>query len=83
MLSVPAEHVDELLELAAAEDVEATVIGQFGTQKQRIGIAVSADRKSADWRWHFCMMALPMPTRKAMLSNVKPHGRQQPVGIGR
>jgi len=32
VLSVPQEHVDELLKLAAGEDVEATVIGTFGTE---------------------------------------------------
>src|SRR5439155_19284730 len=31
VLSVPQERVEELLELARGEDVEATVIGRFGT----------------------------------------------------
>ena len=35
VLSVPQEKLDELLELSAAEDVEATVIGTFGTDEPR------------------------------------------------
>ena len=35
-LSVPQTKVAELLQLAASEDVEATVIGTFGTPKAEI-----------------------------------------------
>src|SRR4029434_2264630 len=35
-LSVPAEHVEEILKLAASEDVEATVIGTFGTPQREL-----------------------------------------------
>ena len=37
MLSVPQEKLDELLELSASEDVEATVIGTFGTPRRGAG----------------------------------------------
>src|SRR5215475_6293671 len=36
VLSVPAEKVDELLKLAQGEDVEATVIGRFGTEMREL-----------------------------------------------
>src|SRR5207244_7374784 len=35
-LSVPVEHVEEILKLAAGEDVEASVIGTFGTAQREL-----------------------------------------------
>ena len=41
-LSVPQEHVDELLKLAASEDVEATVIGTFFSVALGCGLFAAA-----------------------------------------
>ncbi|MBA3269672.1 MAG: phosphoribosylformylglycinamidine synthase subunit PurS, partial [Acidobacteria bacterium] len=65
-LSVPQAHVAELLELAASEDVEATVIGAFGTKNQELILSyrgVEVGRLSM----HFMHKGIPMPTRKAIV----------------
>src|SRR5205085_9300968 len=36
VLSVPRDKLDELLRLSADEDVEATVIGHFGTERREL-----------------------------------------------
>ena len=57
VLSVPANRVDELLKLSAGEDVEATVIGTFGTPRPGVDSQLSRQRSRPDVdafsaRWH-------------------------------
>jgi phosphoribosylformylglycinamidine synthase len=67
VLSVPRERLDELLALSKAEDVEATVIGTFGTQGAELVLRYRGDevgRLSMDFLHH----GIPMPTRKAVVA---------------
>jgi phosphoribosylformylglycinamidine synthase II len=66
VLAVPPMRVDELLALAGSEDVEATVIGEFGTANQELILKFGKDevgRLSMDFLHH----GLPMSTRKAVV----------------
>ncbi len=65
-LSVPQAKVAELLKLAASEDVEATVIGTFGTPKAELVLkyqGTEVGRLSME----FLHNGIPMPTRKAVV----------------
>jgi phosphoribosylformylglycinamidine synthase len=50
VLSVPPEHIDELLKLSQGEDVEATVIGTFGTETTDL-VLDYLDNEVARIRW--------------------------------
>ena len=66
VLSAPPEKLDELLKLSASEDVEAIVIGHFGTEKRELVLnfrGQEVGRLSMDFLHH----GLPMPTRKAIV----------------
>jgi phosphoribosylformylglycinamidine synthase len=66
VLSVPREHLDELLQLAGGEDVETTVIGTFGTPGRDLVLryrGTEVGRVSMDFLHH----GIPMPTRKAVV----------------
>jgi phosphoribosylformylglycinamidine synthase II len=66
VLSVPAGKLDALLELAAQEDVEATVIGTFGTDGDELVLryrGAEVGRLSMEFLHH----GIPMPTRKAIV----------------
>ncbi|MGH7177300.1 MAG: phosphoribosylformylglycinamidine synthase subunit PurL [Tepidisphaeraceae bacterium] len=66
VLSVPPEHVAELLDLARSEDVEATAIGEFGTEYRELVLKHAGHdvgRLSVD----FLHRGLPMPARKAVI----------------
>lgn len=65
-LSVPQEHVAELLELAASEDVEATVIGTFGTGNAELVLSYRGTEVGR-MSMHFMHKGIPMPTRKAVV----------------
>src|SRR5947207_3231361 len=58
-LSVPPQHVDEILELAASEDVEATVIGTFGTAQRELILNYSG-HEVARLSMQFLHEGLPM-----------------------
>jgi phosphoribosylformylglycinamidine synthase II len=66
ILSVPAHNVKRLLELAAGEDVEATVIGKFGTQKRELVLRF-AGNEVGRLSMNFVHDGIPMPTRKASI----------------
>jgi phosphoribosylformylglycinamidine synthase subunit PurSL len=66
VLSVPREKLGELLSLAAEEDVEATVIGHFGTEKQEL-ILHFHETEVARLSMEFLHNGIPMPTRKAVV----------------
>ena len=66
VLSAPKEKLEELLALAAEEDVEATVIGHFGTANRELILhyhAAEVARLSMD----FLHNGIPTPTRKAVV----------------
>jgi phosphoribosylformylglycinamidine synthase II len=69
VLSVPAAKVSELLKLAASENVEATVIGEFGTPKREL---ILNYRRTEVGRisMEFIHDGIPMPTRKAVVQSV-------------
>jgi phosphoribosylformylglycinamidine synthase len=66
VVSVPSGHVDELLKLAAGEDVEATVIGVFGTPDQQL-ILNYRGTEVGRLSMKFLHDGIPMPTRKAIV----------------
>ncbi|HEV7299671.1 MAG TPA: phosphoribosylformylglycinamidine synthase subunit PurS [Tepidisphaeraceae bacterium] len=64
VLSVPQEHVKELLEISALEDVETTVIGTFGTDDRQLILDYNGN-EVARIAMAFLHDGIPMPTRKA------------------
>lgn len=66
VVSVPQQKVKELLDLAAGEDVEATVIGRFGTENAELILnyqGTEVGRLPMDLLHN----GIPMPTRKAVV----------------
>jgi phosphoribosylformylglycinamidine synthase len=74
VLSVPQQHVAELLKLSADEDVESTVIGTFGTPNDEL---ILRHRGSEVGRMgmHFLHDGIPMPTRTAKVMSDELQGR--------
>ncbi len=72
VLSVPAGQVDALLKLAADEDVEATVIGTFGTPGRELVLNYKGTEVG---RLDMALLhdGIPMPTRKAVVSRGTGH----------
>jgi phosphoribosylformylglycinamidine synthase II len=66
-LSVPPAKVEELLKLAADEDVEATVIGTFGTPGDQLVLNYRGN-EVARIAMEFLHDGLPKATRKARVS---------------
>ena len=78
VLSVPRQKLDELLKLAASEDVEATVIGHFGTETRELTLQYRGQevgRLSMDFLHH----GIPMPARKAVVVEPPRDTGSQPV----
>jgi phosphoribosylformylglycinamidine synthase II len=69
VLSVPADRVAALLKLASGEDVEATVIGTFGTPEHEL-ILKYQNSEVGRMSMHFMHDGIPMPTRKAVVAPV-------------
>jgi phosphoribosylformylglycinamidine synthase len=67
VLSVPNDQVQELLELAKSEDVEATVIGTFGTRGAEL-ILQHGTMEVGRLSMHFLHKGIPMPTRRAVVT---------------
>ncbi len=65
VLAVPQEKVKEVLDLAASEDVEATVIGHFGTQNSEL-ILKYRDTEVGRLSMHFLHDGLPKRHAKAV-----------------
>jgi phosphoribosylformylglycinamidine synthase len=66
VVSVPPHHLDELLKLSASENVEATVIGHFGTESRELILQYrghEVGRLSVD----FLHGGIPMPMRKGVV----------------
>jgi phosphoribosylformylglycinamidine synthase len=68
VLSVPGDHVETLLKLAAGEDVSATVIGKFGTPNRELILNYQGSEVGR-MSMHFLHDGIPMPTRTAIVSN--------------
>jgi phosphoribosylformylglycinamidine synthase subunit PurSL len=66
VLSVPGDKIQTLLKLAASEDVEATVIGHFGTEKREL-ILNYRGAEVGRLAMKFLHDGIPMPTRKAVV----------------
>ena len=66
VLSVPKQKLAELLALAAGEDVEATVIGAFGTAQRDLILNYQA-HEVGRLSMEFLHDGIPMPTRKAIV----------------
>ena len=66
VLSVPPEKVAELLELSNGEDVEATVIGAFGTENAELILNFQRTQVGR-LSMRFLHKGIPMPTRKAVV----------------
>jgi len=66
LLSVPKTHVDDLLKMARDEDVEATVIGAFGTTNEKL-ILKYGGTLVGTLSMKFLHEGLPMPARKAIV----------------
>ncbi len=67
VLAVPPDKADDLLALARGEDVEATIIGQFGTENAELVLTYQGNevgRMSMDFLHH----GIPTPTRKAVVT---------------
>ncbi|MGC4032322.1 MAG: phosphoribosylformylglycinamidine synthase subunit PurS [Tepidisphaeraceae bacterium] len=66
VLSVPQDNVAALLKLSAGENVEATVIGTFGTDNAEL-ILNYHNKEVGRVAMHFLHDGIPMPTRKAIV----------------
>jgi phosphoribosylformylglycinamidine synthase len=75
VLSVPVEKVAELLALAAGEDVEATVIGSFGTSERQLILTYDATEVGR-LGMEFLHDGIPMPTRKAVVTEAGTKARR-------
>src|SRR5205814_7762473 len=81
VVSVPQQHVDELLKLAANEDVEATVFGTFGTPNREL-ILNYRGSEVGRLSMHFLHDGIPMPTRKAAVTESRSsHGDRPRMAI--
>ena len=66
VLSVPEKSVETLLKLSADEDVEATVIGTFGTWAQELVLRYNGTEVGR-MAMAFMHDGIPMPTRRASI----------------
>ena len=66
VLSVPRGKVAELLKLSESENVEATVIGEFGTPAREL-VLYYAGTEVGRLSMEFLHDGIPMPTRKAVV----------------
>ena len=76
VMSVPQEKVKAVLDLAASEDVEATVIGTFGTPDSELILRFSGNEVGR-LSMEFLHNGLPMPTRKAVVQKKKERSQEK------
>jgi phosphoribosylformylglycinamidine synthase len=83
VLAVPSEHVDALVALFAAEDVEATPIGRF-TESGRL-VVKDLGEVVADLDAHFLHRGTPRPVRRAEFTppRLADPGCPAPADLGR
>ena len=75
VLSVPPEHLEELLKLSASEDVESTVIGHFGTDERELVLRFR-DTEVGRLSMEFLHNGIPKLTRKAIVGGATPKRTQ-------
>jgi phosphoribosylformylglycinamidine synthase II len=80
VLAVPREKVEELLALSRSEDVEATVIGQFGAENRDLVLRYQ-QQEVGRISMQFLHDGIPMPTRKAVVSAQKEAQGFKSLGI--
>jgi phosphoribosylformylglycinamidine synthase len=80
VLAVPQEKVQEVLKLAESENVEATVIGQFGTEGRELILRYEG-HEVGRMSMQFVHDGIPMPTRKAVVTQ-KTRAAQTPRAQG-
>jgi phosphoribosylformylglycinamidine synthase len=68
VLSVPPDQIAALLALAKSEDVEATVIGTFGTKDAQLLLHYTGTEVGR-LSMHFLHKGIPMPTRRAVVTD--------------
>src|SRR5665213_3548854 len=66
VLSAPEDHLEELLSLCKSEDVEATVIGTFGTPNRELILNYRGQRVG-NMSMHFLHDGIPTPRRSAVI----------------
>jgi phosphoribosylformylglycinamidine synthase subunit PurSL len=82
VLAVPPEHLQSLLDLASGEDVEATVIGSFGTAEGDL-ILNFRGQQVGRLSMQFLHHGIPMPTRKAVVvEQPRKKGVAEPFDLG-
>jgi len=69
VLAVPPENVDRILELFAAEDVDATVIGHFGTKGRMLRLFYEG-QLVGEMEMEFLHDGIPRPTKEAIYEKV-------------
>ena len=69
VLAVPAENVDRILALFAAEGVDATVIGDFGTEGRILRLFYDG-QVVGEMEMGFLHSGLPRPTKEAVYEKV-------------
>ncbi|HUB27111.1 MAG TPA: phosphoribosylformylglycinamidine synthase subunit PurS, partial [Tepidisphaeraceae bacterium] len=79
ILAVPQDRVAELLKLAASEDVEATVIGRFGTDRREL-ILNYQQTETGRLAMEFLHEGLPKTQRKAVVTHQSTEIPSQPHG---
>lgn len=67
VVSVPQDKVEELLKLAKSEDVEATVLGHFGTENAELKLYYKGTLVG-QMGMEFLHNGIPMPTRVAKVA---------------
>jgi phosphoribosylformylglycinamidine synthase len=80
VLAVPREKIDALLELSRSEDVEATVIGQFGTDNRGLVLRYQ-QQEVGRISMQFLHDGIPMPMRRAIVSAQKEAQGFKSLGI--
>ena len=71
VVAAPQKHVKELLKLAEGENVEAVVIGTFGTPTHELVLRF-ANQEVGRLSTEFLHDGLPMPTRRAIVTMREP-----------
>jgi phosphoribosylformylglycinamidine synthase len=66
VLSVPTEKLEEFIQLAASEGVEATAIGRFGTPGRELVLSYQGTEVGR-LSMEFLHNGIPMPTRRAVV----------------
>ncbi len=75
VVAAPQDKVQELLKLAESENVEATVIGHFGTENAELILKFQGNEVGR-LSMEFLHNGIPMPTRKAVVVEKSPEARR-------